>query len=108
MNKPGVTPGENLRRAIRWLDEQRRLQQDFTGHFSKQKSQRLAVEQTCVLFDLTPLEEEFLLKNFSSENSVPKKRAPKKTTSTSSEFSRNRYFTLLISGKFHITVTADL
>jgi len=85
MNKPGVTPGENLRRAIRWLDEQRRLQQDFTGPFSKQKTQRLAVEQACVLFDLTPLEEEFLLKNFSSENSVPKKRAPKKTTSTSSE-----------------------
>ncbi|MGD8569981.1 MAG: hypothetical protein PVJ39_17980 [Gammaproteobacteria bacterium] len=46
-----IPDGENLRRAIRWIAEQPR-------HDSK------TVETASVKFDLTPLEEAFLLRHF--------------------------------------------
>jgi mannose-6-phosphate isomerase-like protein (cupin superfamily) len=48
-HKRGAPPtGDGLRRALRWLSEQRR--HDLT-----------AVEEACRLFDLSPLDEEFLI-----------------------------------------------
>ena len=46
-----IPEGENLRRAIRWIGEQSR-------HDSK------TIETASVKFDLTPLEEAFLLRHF--------------------------------------------
>ena len=43
--------GENLRRAIQWISEQ-------PQHNTK------VIETACIKFDLTPLEEEFLLRHF--------------------------------------------
>jgi hypothetical protein len=48
--------GENLRRAIQWISEQ-------PQHTVK------VLEEASVKFDLTPLEEEFLLRHFLKENS---------------------------------------
>ncbi len=48
----GILPhGEELRRAIRWIGE--------SGDHSTQ-----GIEAACQRFDLTPLEEEFLLRHF--------------------------------------------
>lgn len=52
-NKSLIPEGENLRRAIVWLSEN-----------SKDKMDSIAIEEVSVRFDLTPLEEEFLLKTF--------------------------------------------
>lgn len=50
----GVLPhGEQLRRAVRWLSEQGR-------------HDAAAVEDAAQRFDLTPLEEEFLLRHFTT------------------------------------------
>lgn len=46
-----VPKGENLRRAIRWLSENRPLTQEL-------------IDAAGQRFDLTPLEEEFLLQEF--------------------------------------------
>ena len=43
--------GENLRRAIQWIS-------DLGKH------DRDAIERACVQFDLTPQEEEFLMRHF--------------------------------------------
>ena len=48
--------GENLRKAITWLSHQIDIQ-------------RQTIEQASVKFDLTPLEEDFLLRNFIQEKS---------------------------------------
>ena len=48
--------GENLRRAIQWISDQ-------PQHSAK------VLEEACVKFDLTPLEEEFLLRHFLKEES---------------------------------------
>ena len=43
--------GENLRRAVQWISDHG-------------KHDREAIEKACVEFDLTPQEEEFLLRHF--------------------------------------------
>lgn len=48
--------GEGLRRALRWLSEQGR-------------HDAAAIEKAAQRFDLTPLEEEFLLRNFTETSS---------------------------------------
>lgn len=49
---PGIhIHGEQLRKAIRWMS-------DFHAH------DKHAVEEVSIRFDLTPLEEEFLLHHF--------------------------------------------
>lgn len=67
MPKSTVPHGENLRKAIRWLSEQNHLQQKPQS----QNSRRAAVENASLLFDLTPLEEEFLFRNFGAEKNNP-------------------------------------
>ncbi|MDY6941797.1 MAG: hypothetical protein SVU69_02135 [Pseudomonadota bacterium] len=52
MTEQGMLPrGERLRRAVKWLSEQER--KDLK-----------TVEEACRRFDLSPLEEDFLLKYF--------------------------------------------
>lgn len=63
MAKTTLPHGENLRNAVRWLDEQINLQKNFTT----QESRREAVEKAGLLFDLTPLEEDFLIRKFVTE-----------------------------------------
>lgn len=46
-----IPEGENLRRAVRWLSDM--------GNPDARK-----IEQACVRFDLTPLEQEFLQRHF--------------------------------------------
>lgn len=54
---PGVLPqGESIRRALRWLDD--RVQDDPRLDRAK------LVGEASVRFDLTPLEEDFLLRNW--------------------------------------------
>jgi len=55
MTNAVVPHGENLRRAIRWLSDRGR--HDIA-----------AINDAAERFDLTPLEEEFLIKHFSSES----------------------------------------
>ena len=43
--------GENLRRAIQWIGEQH-------------KYDAKTIEAACVQFDLTPIEEEFVIRHF--------------------------------------------
>ncbi len=53
----GVVPqGEGLRRALRWLDE--RVRDEPKADRGK------LVSEASVRFDLTPVEEEFLLRNW--------------------------------------------
>lgn len=47
-NHPLLPPGEDLRRAVRWLSEYH--QYDMA-----------AIEEACQRFDLSPLDEEFLI-----------------------------------------------
>lgn len=51
MLKPLIPEGEALRRAFQWLAEQ--------GHCDPK-----AIEQASLMFDLTPRNEEFLLRQF--------------------------------------------
>lgn len=53
--------GEALRRAIQWLSEQR-LQEDQAADV------KVLIEQASVRFDLTPSDEAFLLRHFSSRD----------------------------------------
>ena len=54
MDNKGLVPkGENLRRAIVWLSD-----------LGQKNINASTIEEACVRFDLTPKEEEFLLKNF--------------------------------------------
>jgi hypothetical protein len=57
MEKTTLPHGENLRNAIRWISEQRQLLAENT-------STRQLVEKASVRFDLTPLEEDFLIRKF--------------------------------------------
>jgi hypothetical protein len=53
----GMMPqGEGLRRALRWLDD--RVKEDPKASRAK------LVSEAAVKFDLTPMEEEFLLANW--------------------------------------------
>ena len=68
MTKTTITPqGEKLRNAIRWLSEQ-----VLHPHSIADQTLAQTVEQASLMFDLTPLEEEFLIRKF-----VEKKDAPK-------------------------------
>ncbi len=54
---PGVLPqGESIRRALRWLDD--RVQDDPRADRAR------LIGEAAVRFDLTPLEEDFLLRNW--------------------------------------------
>jgi hypothetical protein len=55
-DSPILPEGENLRRAIHWISEQ-------PQHDAK------VLEAASVKFDLTPLEEEFLLRHFQKPKS---------------------------------------
>ena len=79
-----VTHGENLRNAIRWLSEQSQLrpshltpsqpkpslskQSHWTENLASLQASREAVEKASLRFDLTPLEEEFLIRHFVIRN----------------------------------------
>ncbi len=53
----GILPeGDALRRAVRWLDERRRE--------APQEPRGKLIEEASVRFDLSPLEQEFLLRNW--------------------------------------------
>ena len=61
MSRESLIPhGESLRRAVRWLGEQ-------------PKPDAAAIEEAARRFDLTPLEEQFLLENFRER---PSRRDP--------------------------------
>jgi hypothetical protein len=53
--------GESLRRAVRWLGEQPRCDP-------------ATIEEAARRFDLTPLEEQFLLENFRAPGPAPRAR----------------------------------
>lgn len=56
----GIIPhGEGLRRALRWLSEQGRHDAEAIGEAAQR-------------FDLTPLEEDFLLTHFSERSDSPR------------------------------------
>ena len=56
-----VTRGERLRRALRWLSDERR-------------HDAAAIEEACRRFDLSPLEEDFLLREAVRLRGQPPKR----------------------------------
>jgi hypothetical protein len=75
MTKPVITKGhtvpqgENLRHAIRWLSEQCQSEQShWTENRASRQASREAVEKAGLLFDLTPLEEEFLIRHFITQD----------------------------------------
>jgi hypothetical protein len=46
--------GEDLRRAVKWVSEERKYNPD--------KEQKALIEEACVKFDLSPLDADFLLR----------------------------------------------
>jgi hypothetical protein len=61
MTEHSTTPhGENLRNAIRWLSEQYLYQPSITD----ETHLRDIIEAASVKYDLTPLEEDFLMRKF--------------------------------------------
>ena len=60
MTSDGVLPhGESLKRAIRWLSDERR-------------HDAAAIEEAARRFDLSPAEEDFLLQNFRTSPGRPR------------------------------------
>ena len=60
MSEQGLIPeGENLRRAVRWLSENSPTTPD-------------RINEAAIRFDLTPLQEEFLLREFLGDAGVPR------------------------------------
>ena len=58
---PGVLPqGESIRRALRWLDD--RVQDD------PRVDRARLIGEAATRFDLTPLEEDFLLRNWARKD----------------------------------------
>lgn len=58
---PGVLPqGESIRRALRWLDD--RVQDD------PRLDRARLIGEAAARFDLTPLEEDFLLRNWARKD----------------------------------------
>ncbi|WP_455201013.1 hypothetical protein [Kaarinaea lacus] len=63
MSESSLIPeGENLRRAIQWIGEQ-------------QKHDAETIEAASVQFDLTPIEEEFLIRHFQEHTSSDSKNS---------------------------------
>ncbi|WP_455211928.1 hypothetical protein [Kaarinaea lacus] len=58
--KTTLPHGENLRNAIRWLSEQSLYETTTTSKLHA----REIIEKASLMFDLTPLEEEFLIRKF--------------------------------------------
>ncbi|MFY3744471.1 hypothetical protein ACOQFB_11215 [Anaeromyxobacter sp. Red801] len=59
----GLLPeGESLRRALRWLDER--------AHEEARLDRAAAIGEAARRFDLTPLEEEFLIRSWRSPGST--------------------------------------
>jgi hypothetical protein len=50
-----VPEGENLRRAVKWISDE-----EQTG---SPKNRRQLTEEACVKFNLTPMEEEYLIRS---------------------------------------------
>jgi len=46
--------GEDLRRAVKWVSEERK--------YNQEKEQKTLIEEACVKFDLSPLDADFLLR----------------------------------------------
>jgi hypothetical protein len=46
--------GEDLRRAVKWVSEERKYNPD--------KEQKALIEEACAKFDLSPLDADFLLR----------------------------------------------
>jgi hypothetical protein len=65
--KSALPHGENLRNAIRWLSEQNLYPQ---SHIDKTYSREI-IENASLMFDLTPLEEEFLIRKFVVKEDQP-------------------------------------
>lgn len=61
MTSTGRDRGEALRKALRWLSD--------TG-----RHDALAVEEACRRFDLSPLDEDFLLREARRQRSTPPRR----------------------------------
>ena len=62
-----VPHGENLRNAIRWLSEQILYGQATSNKINA----RELIEKASVKFDLTPLEEDFLMRKFVTNSTHP-------------------------------------
>jgi hypothetical protein len=49
----GIQPtGEDLRKAVKWVSDERK--------YSPEKELKAVIEEACVKFDLSPLDEDFL------------------------------------------------
>ena len=46
--------GEDLRRAVKWVSEERK--------YNPEKEQKALIQEACVKFDLSPLDADFLLR----------------------------------------------
>ena len=46
--------GEDLRKAVRWISDKRK--------YNPEKELKTVIEEACVKFDLSPLDEDFLLR----------------------------------------------
>jgi hypothetical protein len=52
----GIQPkGEDLRRAVKWVSEERK--------YNSEKEVEAIVQEACMKFDLSPIDEEFLLRH---------------------------------------------
>ncbi|HUN69527.1 MAG TPA: hypothetical protein VMU46_12060 [Burkholderiales bacterium] len=61
--RPIVPEREHLRRAVAWLAEQGRWTPEL-------------INEACLRFDLSPIDEEFLLREFIAKRSRPADRRP--------------------------------
>jgi len=52
-------PGEHLRKAVRWISAEREE--------NESKRIRVLIEEACVRFNLSPMDEEFLISFFSKK-----------------------------------------
>ncbi|KPJ92823.1 MAG: hypothetical protein AMJ53_08615 [Gammaproteobacteria bacterium SG8_11] len=57
--KPIVPHGDNLRNALRWLAEQSLYESPAQKTYTRDQ-----IEQASLRFDLTPMEEDFLMRKF--------------------------------------------
>ena len=53
--------GEDLRKAVKWVSEER------TDH--PDKKIKTIIEEACVIYDLSPMDADFLLRNFLEKDS---------------------------------------
>ena len=52
----GIQPkGEDLRRAVKWVSEERK--------YNSEKEVETIVQEACMKFDLSPIDEDFLLRH---------------------------------------------